>query len=63
MLKRGSLDGPFAVRPEEGPLKSLPSYMVSKYILGYLRLEVETRIQKYYIRQPCDCKINYGKCN
>ncbi|XP_039264803.2 centrosomal protein of 112 kDa-like isoform X1 [Styela clava] len=27
MLKRGLLDGPFAVRPEDGQLKTLPSYM------------------------------------
>ena len=32
MLKRGNIDGPFATRPDTGPLKSLPSYMVSTSI-------------------------------
>lgn len=27
MLKRGQLDGPFVINPEDGPLKSLPGYM------------------------------------
>ena len=29
MLKRGSLEGPFTQRPEEGPLSTLPAYMVN----------------------------------
>lgn len=29
MLKRGSIQGPFDKKPEEGPLPTLPSYMVS----------------------------------
>jgi len=30
MLERGTLDGPFSRDPESGPLKPLPSYMVTR---------------------------------
>ncbi len=33
MLKRGVLEGPFNLKPEPGPLPTLPSYMVSTCIM------------------------------
>lgn len=31
MLKRGVLEGPFTSKPQEGPLPTLPPYMVLNY--------------------------------
>jgi len=36
MLKRGNIEGPFSNRPEPGPLKSLPSYMVNYAVIKTL---------------------------
>lgn len=40
MLKRGVLEGPFTSKPQEGPLPTLPAYMVTIFMYdlqnGYL---------------------------
>lgn len=33
MLKRGVLEGPFTSKPQEGPLPTLPPYMVLNYMI------------------------------
>lgn len=33
MLKRGVLEGPFTSKPQEGPLPTLPPYMVLIYMM------------------------------
>jgi len=33
MLKKGSLEGPFTVRPEVGALPTLPAYMVNNFVI------------------------------
>lgn len=33
MLKRGVLEGPFTSKPQEGPLPTLPPYMVLFYMM------------------------------
>lgn len=41
MLKRGVLEGPFTSKPQDGPLPTLPAYMVCCYSSSDLLLVIK----------------------
>ena len=51
MLKRGVLEGPFNLKPEPGPLPTLPSYMVS--VVSSIKLNYFANIAIYIYIKRC----------